>query len=162
MFPVQGEGREGESVSAGEGRDYVGPRRPATHGTDHDEVEAVARALTAPAPGRVCLCGRPESDSVHHRPQTSDEEHLYEPAPTEAEFYARTTPADPEPDHDEVEAVARALAKAWDDSEWTTFVADDGYRSIAMAEGHERWEAVARAALAARRPGAERDAECPG
>ena len=33
------------------------------------------------------MCGKPEADDVHHRPQTSDEEHLYEPAPTEAEFY---------------------------------------------------------------------------
>lgn len=51
-------------------------------------LDAALAADTAPHfVQRPCLCGSPESDSVHHRPQTSDEEHAYEPAPTEAEFY---------------------------------------------------------------------------
>lgn len=38
---------------------------------------------------RLCLCGKPESDSVHHRPQVSEEEHSYEPGPTQADFCAK-------------------------------------------------------------------------
>lgn len=47
----------------------------------------VPQPAAVPTGERPCMCGRPPGHSVHTRPQVSEEEHAYEPAPTEAEFY---------------------------------------------------------------------------
>jgi hypothetical protein len=148
MFPVQGEGREGESVSAGEGRDYVGlfamnvsgsdctcPSRgetphsmdcPADPEPDHDEVGS----------GRPC---RPRCSGLDREGVRSSNGCAYE-------------------DH------GGGDMKHW--KSWRRGYRDgwrDSYRSAAIMfplvmTHEERMEMLARA----EQRWAERDAECPG